>query len=55
MIREREYGAVSGWAALAVLLVGIAAFLWQLIVHARQHDDVLTLASGLGLGWNVAA
>lgn len=49
MIREREYGAVSGWAALAVLLVGIAAFLWQLIVHARQHDDVLTLASGLGL------
>ena len=26
MIREREYGAVSGWAALAVLLVGAVPY-----------------------------
>ena len=35
MIREREYGAMSGWGALAVLLTGAAFFVWQLVVRAQ--------------------
>lgn len=53
MIREREYGAVSGWAAMIVLLAGIATFLWQFITHARHHEDLLTLASALALALTV--
>ena len=39
MIREREYGAVSGWGALVVLLAGAAFFIWQVIVRARQIQE----------------
>jgi hypothetical protein len=39
MIREREYGAVSGWGALVVLLGGAAFFVWQVIVRARQIQE----------------
>ena len=35
MIREREYGAMSGWGALVVLLAGAAFFVWQIIVRAQ--------------------
>ncbi len=49
MIREREYGAVSGSAALAVLLVAFAGLVWQLVSHARAHEGFLALASAAGL------
>jgi regulator of protease activity HflC (stomatin/prohibitin superfamily) len=39
MIREREYGAVSGWGALVILLAGAAFFIWQVIVRARQIQE----------------
>ncbi len=53
MIREREYGAVSGSAALAVLLVAFAGLVWQLISHARAHEGFLALASAAGLVFTV--
>jgi regulator of protease activity HflC (stomatin/prohibitin superfamily) len=41
MIREREYAAVSGWAALIVLLAAIAASIWQMILGFRGGDPGL--------------
>jgi hypothetical protein len=35
MIREREYGAMSGWGALVVLLAGAGFFVWQIIARAQ--------------------
>jgi len=35
MIREREYGAMSGWAALVILLAGAGFFVWQIIARAQ--------------------
>jgi SPFH domain/Band 7 family protein len=48
MIREREYGAVSGWAALVVLLAAAGFCLWQLILAIQNHrDPVVVYAIGL--------
>jgi regulator of protease activity HflC (stomatin/prohibitin superfamily) len=41
MIREREYAAVSGWAAFIVLLAAIAASIWQMILGFRSGDPAL--------------
>jgi regulator of protease activity HflC (stomatin/prohibitin superfamily) len=41
MIREREYGAVSGWAAFIVLLGAIGVSIWQMIVSFRNDDPAL--------------
>ncbi len=35
MIREREYGAMSGWVALVILLAGAGFFVWQIIARAQ--------------------
>ncbi len=53
MIREREYGAMSGWGALAVLLTGAAFFVWQLVVRAQvikePNQPILFVLSIVGL------
>ena len=35
MIREREYGAISGWVALVILVAGAGFFVWQIIARAQ--------------------
>ena len=35
MIREREYGAMSGWVALVILLAGAGFFVWQIMARAQ--------------------
>jgi len=52
MIRERDYGAVSGWAALAVLLAAAGFCLWQLILAIQDHLDPLIVAFTIGLGFS---
>jgi hypothetical protein len=53
MIREREYGAMSGWGALVVLLAGAAFLVWQLVVHAQAikepNQPLLFVLSIIGL------
>jgi regulator of protease activity HflC (stomatin/prohibitin superfamily) len=36
MIREREYGAMSGWGALLLLLAGFGFFIWQIVHHVQM-------------------
>jgi regulator of protease activity HflC (stomatin/prohibitin superfamily) len=43
MIREREYAAVSGWAALVVLLAAAGISLWQMIASIRADSGPLTV------------
>lgn len=54
MIREREYGAVSGWGALVILLAGVGVFIWQIVVRAQvirePGQPLLFLLSILGVG-----
>ena len=38
MIREREYAALSGWAALGFLLVGIGVSFWRMLASAIALD-----------------
>jgi len=52
MIREREYGAVSGLAALVVLLAAAGFCLWQLILAIQDHRDPLIVAFAIGLGFS---
>jgi SPFH domain/Band 7 family protein len=53
MIREREYGAMSGWGALVVLLAGAAVFVWQIIARAQviqqPNQPLLFILSIAGL------
>jgi regulator of protease activity HflC (stomatin/prohibitin superfamily) len=53
MIREREYGAMSGWGALVVLLAGAAFFVWQIIARAQviqqPNQPLLFILSIVGL------
>jgi hypothetical protein len=53
MIREREYGAVSGLAALVVLLAAAGFCLWQLILAIQDHRDPLIIACAIGIGFLV--
>jgi hypothetical protein len=52
MIREREYGAVSGLAALVVLLAAAGFCLWQLILAIQDHRDPLIIACAIGLAFS---
>ena len=52
MIRERDYGAVSGLAALVVLLAAAGFCLWQLILAIQDHRDPLIVAFAIGLGFS---
>ncbi len=52
MIRERDYVAVSGWAALAVLLAAAGFCLWRLILAIQDHGDSLIVAFAIGLGFS---
>jgi hypothetical protein len=53
MMREREYGGMSGWGALLVLLVGAAFFVWQIIARAQlirePNQTLLFVLSIVGL------
>ncbi len=53
MIRERDYGAVSGWAALVVLLAAAGFCLWQLILAIQDHRDPLIIACAIGFAFSV--
>ena len=44
MIREREYAAVSGWAALFVLLAAVGLSLWRMILSFRADDPATGVA-----------
>jgi hypothetical protein len=52
MIREREYGAVSGWAAVVVLLAAAGFCLWQLILAIQNHRDPLIIACAIGFAFS---
>jgi regulator of protease activity HflC (stomatin/prohibitin superfamily) len=41
MIREREYAAVSGWAAFIVLLGAVGVSIWQMILSFRNDNPAL--------------
>jgi regulator of protease activity HflC (stomatin/prohibitin superfamily) len=49
MIREREYAAMSGWAALAVLVAAVALCLWQMVENIKADNDGLIAAWALGV------
>ena len=52
MIREREYGAISGFAALVVLLAAAGFCLWQLILAIQDHRDPLIIACAIGFAFS---
>jgi len=39
MIREREHAAMSGWAAVVILLTAAGVSLWQMVVNINIEDD----------------
>jgi regulator of protease activity HflC (stomatin/prohibitin superfamily) len=39
MIREREHAAISGWAALVLLLAAAGVSLWQMVANIRVEND----------------
>jgi len=41
MIREREYSAMSGWAALFVLLGAVGLCVWRMILSFRADDPAM--------------
>jgi SPFH domain / Band 7 family len=49
MIREREYAAMSGWTALAVLVTGAVLSLWQMVENIKADNDGLIAAWALGV------
>ena len=49
MIREREYAAMSGWAALVVLLAAAALCLWQMVANIKIDNDGLIAVWALGV------
>ncbi len=51
MIREREYAAMSGWAALAVLVAAAAVSLWQMVENIKADNDGLIAAWAMGVAF----
>ncbi len=49
MLREREYAAMSGWAALVILTTAAGLCLWQLVVNIKASNDGLAVACLVGL------
>jgi regulator of protease activity HflC (stomatin/prohibitin superfamily) len=39
MIREREHAAMSGWAALVILLAAAGVSLWQMVANIKAEND----------------
>jgi len=52
MIRERDYGAVSGLAALVVLLAAAGFCLWQLVLAIQDHRDPIIIACAIGFAFS---
>jgi len=53
MIREREYGAVSGWVVFFVLLAIIGLLVWQLVGSIKAHDVMLVVLYAVALAFAV--
>jgi len=53
MIREREYSAVSGWAALIGLLTVGAFLFWQFVVNINRHAPGMAVGCMLGVLFTV--
>ena len=53
MIREREYGAVSGWVVFFILLAIIGLLIWQLVGSITAHDAVLVVLYAIALAFAV--
>ncbi len=53
MIREREYAAWSGWAALGILLAAAVVSVWQLVGSIRADNTPLALFWVLSLGLSI--
>ena len=51
MIREREYAAMSGWAALVVLVAAAALSLWQMVENIKADNDGLIAAWAMGVAF----
>jgi regulator of protease activity HflC (stomatin/prohibitin superfamily) len=49
MIREREYAAMSGWAALVILLAATALSLWQMAANIKADNVGLIVAWAIGV------
>ena len=49
MIREREYGAVSGGAVLVGLLTVVAFLFWQFVVNISRHSPGMAVACVVGV------
>jgi hypothetical protein len=43
MIREREYAAMSGWAALVILLTAAGISIWQMVANIRADHAVMVV------------
>ena len=49
MIREKEFGAVSGWAVVFLLLAGVAASIWLLISGIRGEHTARIISAPVAL------
>jgi regulator of protease activity HflC (stomatin/prohibitin superfamily) len=49
MIREREFAAMSGWAALVILLSAAGLSLWRMIVNIKADDEAFIVLWLIGL------
>ena len=49
MIREKEFGAVSGWAVVFLLLAGVAASIWLLISGIRGEHTAWIISALVAL------
>jgi regulator of protease activity HflC (stomatin/prohibitin superfamily) len=49
MIREREHAAMSGWAALAILVTVAGLCLWQMVVNIRAENVGLVVLFAVGV------
>ena len=49
MIREREHAAMSGWAALAILVTAAGLCLWQMVVNIRAENVGLVVLCAFGV------
>ena len=49
MIRQREYAAMSGWAALVILLAAAALSLWQMAANIKADNVGLIVTRAIGV------
>ncbi len=53
MIREREYAAMSGWAALVILLAAAGVSLWRLVVSIRADEWAMVAVWALAITFSL--